>query len=200
MKPLLLTISFVTVTLFTMAQDQQGVVARNALNTFKQLQSVQPNKDAAMRDTALWVLGSPVKTAIIPLDKLKEYKTGQAANELIMDIDKLIYPVINSRTKQVISSITIEKNKEKWVASSFGRETNVVQKIDSIGGGDKDYKLVRILAFNLNFLSYQEGNITQFIPLQDDRERDIVQGRPVVAEKILERYVKPAIEYNGLPW
>lgn len=72
-------------------------------------------------------------------------------------------------------------------------------KVDSVRMTINNFKIVRIPAFNLSFISYQEGNTLQFIPLKSDLQRNIVQGRPVAAEKILESYVQAANEYNGLP-
>ena len=200
MKYLLLTSAFAVATLFSMGQNQRDAAAQQALRSYKQLLAVQPDKNTNMGDTALWILGTPLKTAIVPLDKLKEYKAGDPAKDLIMNNDNVvIFPVINSRSRQVVSAITVERKGEKWMPASFGKEKNILEKIDSIGGAERNYTLVKILAFNLNFLSYEESGTVQFIPLQDDRQRDIVQGRPLPAEKILERYVKPANDYNGLP-
>ena len=200
MKHLLFTCAFTIATLFSMGQDQRSAAAQQGLRSYKQLLAVKPDKNVNMGDTALWILGTPLNTAIVPLDKLKEYKAGDPAKDLIMNNDNVvIFPVINSRSRAVVSSITIERNRERWMPASFGREKNVLQKIDSIGGAERNYTLVRILAFNLNFISFEEGGNLQFIPLQDDLQRDIVQGRPLPAEKILERYAKPARDYNGLP-
>ena len=199
MKTLLFSFALIIISVNIMAQDRRDAVAQQALSTYKQLQAAQPTKNENVGDTALWTLGSPVRTAIVQLDKLREYKPGDPAKNLIMQSEKVIYPVINSRTKRVAGSIALERKQDNWVASSFGRETGELQKKDSLGGAQRDYTLVKILAFNLSFLAYEEGGTTQLIPLQDDRERDIVRGRPVAAEKIFERYVKAANEYNGLP-
>lgn len=200
MKRLLLTITMAAATLISMAQDQRDVAAQNALLTYKKLLTVQPDKDVTLRDTANWILGDPIKTAIVPLDKLKEYKAGDPVKDLVMNNDNVvIFPVINGSSRRIVSAVTLERKGETWVATSLGKEKNILQKMDSIGGAERNYTLVKILAFNLNFLAYDEGGNMQFIPLQDDRQRDIIAGQPILAGKVLERYVKVANQYNGLP-
>ena len=200
MKSLSLTISFAIIALSAMAQDRSDAAAKEALAKFAKLQEVQPSKNQNLGDPSVWRLGTPIKTAIIPLDKLREYKAGDPATQVIQANENiLIYPVINSRTQQVITAITLENTKGSWKATSFGRETAVARKIDSLKAGDKDFTLVKLLAFNLNFLSYSDGGTLQFVPLQDDKERGITIGRPIPAAQLIDRYVQAAKAYNGLP-
>src|SRR5690606_26342704 len=109
MKTLLFSFALIILSVNIMAQDRRDAVAQQALSTYKQLQAAQPTKNENVRDTALWTLGSPVRTAIVQLDKLREYKPGDPAKNLIMQSEKVIYPVINSRTKRMAGSIALER-------------------------------------------------------------------------------------------
>jgi hypothetical protein len=201
MRTLLIAIYLIIFSIQAMAQDQRDIVAQQALQSFKKLLVLQPKQDVTAADTAVLALGTPVSTAIIPLDRLKAYKAGQPASTVIMDVDRLIYPVVSTRTKQVVSSISIERNKERWAAASFGTDKTELQKADSVKGHINNYRLVKILAFNISFIASEEGgSALQFIPLNDDPQRNIIAGRPIAAEKVLEMYVDAANKYNGLPW
>ncbi len=202
MKRFTLTILSVIFILFAMAQDQQTEIAAQALKNYKQLLRVQPDNEskALLQDESLLILGAPLSTSIIPLDKLKLYRQGQPVNQIVTKIDRLVYPIINSRTKKVVNSLSIEKSKDKWVISSFGTDKKIAEKISEYGKGISNFEIVRIPAFNLSFISYQEGGTLRFVPLQDDRQKEIVQGRAQMAENIVLAYVNAANEYNGLPW
>ena len=90
--------------------------------------------------------------------------------------------------------------KDQWAATRFGADRDALQEAAAtLAQQNRAYKLVKIQAFHLAFLSYSEGGNTLFVPLQDDQEKEIVRGRAVNAGVILEKYVKAANEYNGLP-
>lgn len=114
MRTSIFIIILVVLTLPAMAQDQRDAVAQKALQSFKQLIAIQPNKsdEIITGDTALLAIGSPVATAIIPLDRLKVYKAGQPASGLIIDIDRVIYPIIDSRTKKSLVLLVLKKIKK----------------------------------------------------------------------------------------
>jgi len=182
----------------SIAQVQEPDLQK-ALQTLKQLITSQQfrDKDIQPGDTSQLFLGAPIRVGIVPLDKLRSYKSGQSAKELITDINKMIVPVLKSN-RTVVSSISTEMINNKWVVSGFGIDEQVSQKIDSINNASR--KLVRILSLRLDFLSFEDATGLNFIPLQDDRERNILIGRPLKAETVLLAYVKAANDYNGLPW
>jgi len=183
-----------------MAQDQKDIAAREGLAKFKQLLLVQPQRDKPAIDTTNLTLGPSVPVAVVSLDKLKQYKAGEAAEGLISDIDEVIFPVLDGRSKAVTSTLTIGRVKDRWMVTRFGADKDALQEAAAtISQQNRAYKLVKIQAFHLSFLSYSEAGNMLFIPLQDDQEKEIVRGRAASAGAILEKYVKPANDYNGLP-
>lgn len=201
MKQILLFITAILIATSVMAQNQQDAAAQQGLQNFKRLLTAQSSKanDSLVRDLDNLSLGTPVPTAIITLENLRKFTPDQAARNLVTDADKYIYPVINRRTQRVASTVTVEKVKDKWTASALGADKRIAEKIGQYTSGLADFKLIRILAFNLSFIGVNKEGTLQLTPLQDDPERNIFQGRPIAAERVLETYVKAANEYNGLP-
>lgn len=189
--------------IFLMAQEQMETAASVGLGKFKRLGLLRPSKENLFTaaDTTNLQLGNPIQTAIVPLDKLKEYKEGQPASSFITDIDQYVYPVVNGQSKRLSGTMTLAKVNERWSAIRFNAENLILQDSTSkfISQGSIRYKLVKILAFHASFLSYVESGNILFIPLMEDRERELFLGKSVKAEIVLEKFVKAANDYNGLP-
>jgi hypothetical protein len=185
------------------AQEQMVTAASVGLGKLKRLGLLQPNKEKLFTagDTSNLQLGNPVQIAIVPLDKLKQYKEGQSASRFITDIDEYVYPVVNGQSKRLSGTMTLAKVNARWSATRFNAENLIIQDSTSkfISQGSIHYKLVKILAFHMSFLSFVESGNIFFIPLMEDRERDLFLGKPVKAEIVLEKFVNAANDYNGLP-
>ena len=189
--------------IFLMAQEQMETAASVGLGKFKRLGLLQSSNENlfTVADTTNLQLGSPIQTAIVPLDKLKQYIEGQPASSFITDIDQYVYPVVNGQSKRLSGTMTLAKVNARWSAIRFNAENLILQDSTTkfIFQGSIRYKIVKILAFHVSFLSYiKSGNIL-FIPLMEDRERELFLGKPVKAEIVLEKFVKAANDYNGLP-
>ncbi len=203
MKKFFALIFPLTFALIAMAQNPTNDAADKGLATFKKLALLQPSKENPVNaaDTSSLRLGTPLQTQIVPLDKLKAYKAGDATGPVITAIDEIVYPVINTRTNRIAGSVTVGKTKETWTAIRFGAENQLLQ--ESAAGflvqNDRKYSLVKILALQLSFLSYEENGNTLFIPLQNDANKNIPVGRAVEAKAVLNTYAQELINYNGLP-
>ena len=189
--------------IFLMAQEQMETAASVGLGKFKRLGLLQSSNENlfTVADTTNLQLGNPIQTAIVPLDKLKQYIEGQPASSFITDIDQYVYPVVNGQSKRLSGTMTLAKVNARWSAIRFNAENLILQDSTTkfIFQGSIRYKIVKILAFHVSFLSYiKSGNIL-FIPLMEDRERELFLGKPVKAEIVLEKFVKAANDYNGLP-
>jgi hypothetical protein len=189
--------------IFLMAQEQMETATSVGLGKFKRLGLLQPSKENLFTaaDTTNLQLGNPIQTAIVPLDKLKQYKEGQPASSFITNIDEYVYPVVNGQSKRLSGTMTLAKVNARWSAIRFNAENLILQDSTSkfTSQGSIRYKLVKILAFHMSFLSYVESGNILFIPLMEDRERELFLGKPVKAEIVLEKFVKAANDYNGLP-
>ena len=97
--------------------------------------------------------------------------------------------------------MTIGKVKDQWAATRFGSEQQILQDsaVKFLSEAKQQYKLVKIQAFHASFLSYNEGGTLMFIPLQEDRARELFSVKAVRADLVLNKYVKAARDYNGLP-
>src|SRR5712692_6319265 len=63
-------------------------------------------------------LNEPMSVTMVRLDDLRVYQHGDDAGKIVKALDKVIYPV--SANGEVRSSITLEKVKGAWKATSFG--------------------------------------------------------------------------------
>jgi hypothetical protein len=203
MKNILLFLIFGFTPIFIMAQEQMETAASVGLGKFKRLGLLQHSKENLFTaaDTTNLQLGNPIQTAIVPIDKLKQYKEGQPASSFITDIDEYVYPVVNGQSKRLSGTMTLAKVNARWSAIRVNAENLILQDSTSkfISQGSIRYKLVKILAFHVSFLSYVESGNILFIPLMEDRERELFLGKLVKAEIVLEKFVKAANDYNGLP-
>jgi len=189
--------------IFIMAQEQMETAASVGLGKFKRLGLLQPSKENLFTaaDTTNLQLGNPIQIAIVSLDKLKQYNEGQPASSFITDIDEYVYPVVNGQSKRLSGTMTLAKVNARWSAIRINAENLILQDSTSkfISQESIRYKLVKILAFHVSFLSYVESGNILFIPLMEDRERELFLGKPVKAEIVLEKFVNEANDYNGLP-
>jgi hypothetical protein len=203
MKNILLLLISGFMSIFLMAQEQMETAASAGLGKFKRLGLMQPNIENSftVADTTNLQLANPIQTSIVPLDKLKQYTEGQPASSIMTDIDQYIYPVVNGQSKRLSGTMTLAKVNARWSAIRFNAENLILQAPVSkfISQGSIRCKLVKILAFHVSFLSYIESGNILFIPLMEDRERELFPGKPVKAEIVLEKFVKAANDYNGLP-
>jgi hypothetical protein len=203
MKNILLFLISGFMPIFIMAQEQMETAASVGLGKFKRLGLLQPSKENLFTaaDTTNLQLGNPIQTAIVSLDKLKQYKEGQPARSFITDIDEYVYPVVNGQSKRLSGTMTLAKVNARWSAIRVNAENLILQDSTSkfISQGSIRYKIVKILAFHVSFLSYVESGNILLIPLMEDRERELFLGKPVKAEIVLEKFVKEANDYNGLP-
>lgn len=182
----------------TMAQTRPNIDTEKALQTLKKLIAAQQFRDQSLPapDTSNLMVGEAINVSFVPLDKLRAYKDGTPAKGLITDLNQVIIPVINRRTQAVVSTLTAELVKDKWTVSGFGADKTIAQTAVSLQGK----RLVRILALKLDFIGVEEGGSFKLIPLQDDKERQLVIGRAVDASVVFKAYVQAANDYNGLPW
>jgi hypothetical protein len=203
MKNILLFLISGFMPIFIMAQEQMETAASVGLGKFKRLGLLQPSKENLFTaaDTTNLQLGNPIQIAIVSLDKLKQYNEGQPASSFITDIDEYVYPVVNGQSKRLSGTMTLAKVNARWSAIRINAENLILQDSTSkfISQESIRYKLVKILAFHVSFLSYVESGNILFIPLMEDRERELFLGKPVKAEIVLEKFVNEANDYNGLP-
>ncbi len=203
MKKILLLLLSGFMSVFLMAQEQMETAASVGLGKFKRLGILQSNIEHLFTvvDTTNLQLGNPIQTAIVPLDKLKQYIEGQPASSFMTDIDQYVYPVINGQSKRLSGTMTIAKVNARWSAIRFNAENLILQAPVSkfISQGSIRCKLIKIPVFHVSFLSYTESGNILFVPLMEDRERELFPGKPVKAEIVLEKFVKAANAYNGLP-
>lgn len=199
MKHIIFLIATVFCSFLAMGQNQRDAAAEQGLRNYRQLITLQQPQNDSLKDLNSLSLGPSISTAIIPLDRLRKYTAGQAANAFIIESDRVIYPIIDTRTNRITSTVTVEKTKDKWVPSAFGADKATAENLTLYTAGINNFKLVKIIALNLSFIGFEKDNVLQFIPMQNDPERNIVQGKAVAATKILETYVKAANDYNGLP-
>jgi hypothetical protein len=185
-----------------LGQEQLQSAAKAGLSKFRQLSQTVPGGEHGLAgsDTSILRLGQPVQTAIVPLNKLKDYK-GQAPSTVIADVDEFVYPVVKSTNSNVAGNITVSKAAGRWKAVRFNAEAEML--MDTAAGllskPTRTYRLIKILVFHASFLSYSENGNLMFIPLQDDKARELFKGVPVKAEAAISKYVTAASRYNGLP-
>jgi len=149
-------------------------------------------------------IGVPVRTYYVPLDRLKEYQSGMDPNQLLAEMDRVIYPV--AVEEQVRSSVVVESVRGVWEATNFGapKLTQSIARIrDRLSESDglpiSSFFLVRIPAMNLYFIGYRRDDSLMLAPIFDNESFGFVAGQAIPVEAVLEVVVPAAKEYNDEP-
>ena len=182
-------------------------VAFESIMTFRKLVNEQNYKAMgfeSLDEVSTAALGEPIRVFLVRLDQLREYQPGSDPNKLLIDSDKVIYPV--TVKEQVRSSIVVEKVNETWKTTNFGGP-NLIKILanirkntsDSSGLPISSYFAVQVPSLNLYFVGHRTDNELMLTPLLDDPSFEFKAGRTTPAKDVFSAILPSAKEHSGLP-
>lgn len=161
-------------------------------------------------------LGEPLQVYIIDQVKLKEFKKGDEPGDILVDINKIKYPIyVEGGFK---SSITLRKVEKKWRFASMGgvetRYSDHARKIHSNNSQTHlhSYFMVQVPFLRLTFLAYYSDGLLYLLSTHEDPDFKFPLFEPVLAggvylqlKQVIEKYrweLKPsltaAVEDEGI--
>lgn len=179
------------------APDPQ-TAAEQALDTFRQMVTDEnyqalgfqtPNEIKTAR------LGQPLTILRVPLDRLLSFSPENNPEELLVDENRVIYPV--TANEQVRSSITVEGAEQGWNAMEFGNST-LIKALVGVRQEPSDF-IVQVPALSLYLIAQRSDNELLLTPILDDPRFGFNAGETLTAAAAFEAMLPVAREYNGLP-
>ena len=148
-------------------------------------------------------LGDGLAVFVIGLDDLRKYTPGTDPNKLLVAADQVIYPVmVNDQPR---SSVTVEKMREKWEATSFGG-SNLIKAIIgarsavvAAGAPADNLFVARVPGLNIYLIGFRTGDKLMLAPIMDDANLKFSAGKAEPGEEVLAALAPVAQRYNGLP-
>jgi hypothetical protein len=187
-------------------RDSQSV-ATQALSVFPKLVTEQNYKGMGFEsadEARSAALGDPAVYFLVRLDELRDYQPGSDPTRLLHSADRVLYPVL--ARQQVRSSVTLEKGKEGWKATSFGAPgfSKLVTRLRtessaSSGASVSSYFVVAVPALKVYFLGQMPNNRLTLTPLTDDASLGLKAGGAAPADQVFAQLVPAAKAHNGLP-
>jgi len=148
-------------------------------------------------------LGDGLAVFVIGLDDLRKYTPGTDPNRLLVAADQVIYPVMVNDQPRL--SVTVEKTREKWEATSFGG-SNLIRAIIgaraavvAAGAPADNLFVARVPALNTYLIGFRTGDKLMLAPIMDDASLKFSAGKAQPGEEVLAALVPVAQRYNGLP-
>ena len=140
-------------------------------------------------------LGQPLAVLRVPLDQLQSFSRGNNPETLLVDPNRVIYPV--TVKDQVRSSIAVEGTDQQWTATDFG-SPKLITMLTQFRQESSDF-IVQIPAFSLYFIAHRSDNVLLLTPIVDDTRFGFKSGETLTATATFEAILPFAKNYNGLP-
>lgn len=150
-------------------------------------------------------LGSPLRIFIVRLDRLREYKAGANAHELLEDTHEVRYPVLVEG--QARTSLVMHEIDGKWQVAKFGRPLltqalteQVRKRNEQARGPESSFFEVRIPAMNLDFVARQEHSRLTLTSTVGNPKFEVKQGEEFDAPQLFARLASYAKEVKTGPF
>ena len=180
-------------------------IASSSLDTLQKL--AKANSEAigfeSADEAAKSKLGDGLAVFVIGLDDLCRYTPRSDPNKLLVAADQVIYPVmVNGQPR---SSVTVEKTRGKWEATSFGG-SNLIKAIIgarsavvAAGAPANNLFVAWVPGLNTYMIGFRTRDKLMLAPIMDDASLEFSAGKAQPGEKVLAALVPVAQRYNGLP-
>jgi len=145
-------------------------------------------------EAALAKLGDPMQVFRVPLDELRNYQPNSDPERLLVDADRIIYPVV---VRDIRSLVIVEKTAKGWQPTNLGSPK--LAKVLFDRRKEKSDFIVWVPALNLYFVANRVDNKLMLTPVLDDPNVELSAGRTLPADKVFSLIVPAAKSYNGLP-
>jgi hypothetical protein len=140
---------------------------------------------------------APLPVFMVRLDHLQAYREGQAPESLLVDLERVFYPVHVGGV--IRSSMELSHEGGTWVVSSLGDKTEArmvhearAQAERAAGTFVDRFILVRVPALRLSFVGHDEGQGLMLAPIADDASLGLHAGQPIAAGEVFTRLVSIA--------
>jgi hypothetical protein len=138
-------------------------------------------------------LGQPVEQYNISLERLRAWKPGGRASDLLERKEVLLVPIEASGAAQ--ASIRLRHERNVWKLATFG-SPQLSKAWQSARASGAQF-LVEIEALELVFGGRRVDGRLQLTPLFSDDQLQVRAGREEAAEKVLDRLVDAAKNHRG---
>ena len=138
----------------------------------------------------------PLRVFVVPLDRLKAYRSTDDATALLVDIQTAFVPVaVGGKTR---SSIGVQREDFRWTATDFG-QAELAKLITEIRGTAPGAVLVRVPALSLFLIGRLTAGGFTLTPVSDFPMAGLRQGVTADAAEVLTALVPVAQGHNGEP-
>jgi hypothetical protein len=172
--------------------------ARKSLDAFRALVTADDFRALgfeSLDEVAKAQLGPSLKVSTVPLDRLQKFQPGGNPEELLVDANRVIYPITVS--EEVRTSLEVGQVGDLWQGRSFG-SPEFIRPLAKLRRSDTDF-VVWVPALNAYLMaSRTEGGLT-LTPGFDYPEMDLTAGRTLPAASAFAEMVPLAQSHNGLP-
>lgn len=173
--------------------------ARKSLEAFRALVTADDFKALgfeSLDEVAKAQLGPSLKVSTVPLDRLQKFQPGVNPEELLVDANRVIYPV--TVNEEVRTSLEVGQVGGLWQGSSFG-SPEFIRPLAKLRHSDADFVLW-VPALNVYFMaSRTEGGGLALTPAFDYPDMKFTAGRTLQAASAFAALVPAAQGHNGLP-
>jgi len=173
--------------------------ATQALATFPKLitaDNYQAMGFQSVDEVSRATLGDPLPVFRVRLDQLQQYQPGSDPEKLLIDGNRVIYPV--TVDQQVRSSIVVEGSNNDWKATNMGGP-NLIKSLAQVRKERTDF-VVQVPALSLYFVARRVENQLTLTPIiKDPRFESFVPGRALSADQVFTAVLPAAKAHNGLP-
>ncbi len=172
--------------------------AKKSLEAFRGLVTDQNFKALGFEsrdEVAAAQLAEPLRVSLVPLDQLQKYERGSDPQRLLIEANRIIYPV--TVKDQVRSSISVTKVDDGWQGANFGSAV-LVKLLTGARKAKSDF-VVSAPAMNAYFLASRADNRLLLTPILDDPNLGFKAGGTLPAEEAFAVLARAAQGINGLP-
>lgn len=174
------------------ASKSPGEAAEQGLVTFPALiteENYAVMGFGSVEEVASARLGEPLQVFYVPLNQLKEYQPGSDVESLLVNSDRVYYPV--NVDEQLRSTIVVSGTNDDWRATEYGNP-NLMRALAEVREGGEEF-VVWVPALNLYFIGFRSDDILFLTPIQSDTKFKFRAGGTLSAEEVFAR-IQPAAE------
>lgn len=187
--------------------ESAQAAASQSLSAFRGLVTADNYKEMGFdspNEVSSAALGEPIQVFTVALDRLSEYQQGTDPDQLLVDANRVIFPV--NVKDEVRSSIVVESAGGKWSTTSYGAPNLVKLLAKTRRSGSEAGKsplssffAVQVPALNLYFIGSRVDNKLMLTPVLDDTSYNFRAGATMPATDVFVSLAAAAKRHSGFP-
>jgi hypothetical protein len=209
MRSLILLAFFAAVVTANAETNLVQQVALRSLTTFRKVvtpQNYQALGFDSTNDVQALQLSEPLTVYRVSLDYLRAWKPSRDPNLLLTETNTVMifFPV--TVNQHVRSSVTVEKDKKDWKATSFGSPKLI--KLLAKARQDSteathlplaSYSVVQVPGLNAWLIAYRAQEQLMLASIVDDPDLKLTAGSPLTAQEMFKLLARGAHDQNAFP-